>query len=67
MKKLEKIAVIGGLVAGIGLVSYGLAKEKPVLTTLGFLSCSYPVGLLARGLIEEEDKRYKEKNNISPR
>jgi hypothetical protein len=68
MKKLEKILAIGGLTVGISLVSYGLAKEKPVLTTLGFLSCSYPVGLLARQIIEEDNKMYfEEKNKNYPR
>ena len=66
MNKLEKIFAIGALVIGVGLVSYGLHREKPLLRSAGLLIGSYPVGLLMRRVIEEDDKRYlKEKKNYN--
>jgi len=67
MKRLEKILVIGTLVLGIGLVSYGLYKEKQLLRGAGLLVSSYPMGMFMRKIMEENDKGYEEKNNISPR
>ena len=58
MNKLEKIASIVFFVAGVGLFSYGLYKDKPIATSLGLISCSYPAGIVMGEMLEEDDYFY---------
>ncbi len=58
MKKLEKILVIWTLALGGSLLSYGLAKEKQVLTGARLLCLGYPAGIASRTLIEKDDREY---------
>ena len=58
MNKLEKIASIVCFVAGASLFSYGLYKNKPLLTGLGLVSGACSAGLILREMVEEDDERY---------
>jgi hypothetical protein len=80
MNRLEKIFAVGGFVMGLSLLGFGLYRDNKfsddykrdyiintIIKGVGLLSLAVGSGLVIRGVVVEEDRRYEKKRKIYPR